>query len=1299
MKCEIPEYFAQGRFEVQRVLGKGGMGVVYEVLDRDRNMRVALKTLRRFDFKTIQYFKGEFRSLHDLVHPNLCSLMELIEDEGIWLLTMELVDGRSFLSHVSASGPLTGGPASRAGLAVPGHLTPVKNATSDADVTTTNQTEPTRPRLFDEARLRSSLAGLFQGLFALHNAGKVHRDIKPSNVLVSDEGRVVLLDFGLTTDVTMTRRSEQKHIVGTVEYMSPEQASSKKVGPAADWYSVGVMLYEALTSKLPFSGPPIRVLLAKQKTDPPRPSELVPDLPHDLDVLCSALLRRDPESRPTVEEIADILQLDDRARVPTRHINFHTIGSEIIFVGREAELKTLHAAYRRMLAGSFESVVIEGVSGVGKSALAHQFISALSRDKPPLVLRGRCYERETAPFKAFDGIIDDIVRCLRKHSCQSFPELQDFDSQFLLRLFPSLNRIAIFSRRSPPENIAQNPKEFQNWAFDAFKQLLFILSSKLSIIVMIDDVQWIDEDSIQLLQHLTNGIDVPKLMLLVTARYSSEKMASVLDWNSVLSPTHERIHLRLLDENESLEMVRLVLEKENLATHIEAEQIASESAGHPLYIAELIQHIATGAEDWRSLRLDDVIWNRVRTLPGSTRRLLETICVLGTPFKKDNLQNLTFLTSEDFYNGMRELIASNLIRSEGPSQTHRVETYHDKVREAVLERLGPARLTKAHLNIGLFLLTVQTDDEYQDNVFDVVRHLEAGKDLITASSEKRLLAELYFRAGMRAHKSAAFASSLSFLKKSMALFPKEGWNSHYRTMLNLHSVAAEAAYIEGDFSLTKELVRIAVREAKSDLDRIPIWKTYVLSLVAEGNPLAGIDETVNILKRFGFRLPHRPSRFYVFCQTIALRMQLIGKTSEQLINLTHSTDPYTTAVRGLLGTISGVANLYLPDLWAVMTIKLIQLSLNFGVDHLSAIPFSSWGMFNCGFLKNYKEGYKYGTVALRIMDRFQDKTQDAMTIHLYAVFIQHWREHLRQTLPLLQESHKLARSSGDTFNLVYTGTHFCYYCFHAGKNLSELADECSLYANLIEQKKQKIASVKHLVLHQTILNLIGRTDNHHTIPNTPYSEIPNCDLPDDHSEDVSLVDYFQCVIILNIYFGNYFEAHVVAQKAKKQRATGTYFDSVLPFYDSLACLKLIGKVDARLEKSLIRLALDNQKQYKITMKNCPANHTHKYQLIEALYASFRGKHQTAEELFEQAIERANENQFVNDASLALELATEHYQRTARKDKFQIYAQRTICSYEKWGAGSKAQQVARRFNLQTASDSLGSSPTRQDDVGT
>src|SRR3569623_246110 len=366
------------------------MGDVFEAFDRDRGEVVALKTLTRADADTFARFKREFRALQSMVHPNLVSIGELICAEDLWFFSMELVDGRHFQEHVRG----------------------------------------------DVHGLRAALRQLVVGVHALHEGGLVHRDIKPSNVMITRDGRLVILVFGLETHVDPKRLSYAQGLVGMVEYMAPEQATGRQVGEAADWYSVGVMLYEALTGTMPHHGHALQIMVAKQPVEPPPPHELKPEVPRDLSELCSELLAIEPGSRPTATGIARRLGIDLVAAARTSAPLVTPV-----FVGRERELAELAQSAEAARTQPRVHAVV-GESGIGKSELVARAVRDLVASDPSvIVFTGRCYERENVPYKAFAGIADGIAQHLAARPTAEVAPLLPPRPTLLVRLFPSFQRI------------------------------------------------------------------------------------------------------------------------------------------------------------------------------------------------------------------------------------------------------------------------------------------------------------------------------------------------------------------------------------------------------------------------------------------------------------------------------------------------------------------------------------------------------------------------------------------------------------------------------------------------------------------------------------------------------------------------------------------------------------------------------------------------------------------------------------------------------------------------------------------
>ena len=300
-----------GDYQILSELGRGGMGIVYQAYDRKRQEMVALKTLHRMEPSAVYRLKQEFRALADVRHPNLVGLYEMISTAQQCVIAMELIDGDHFLAWIRSG---AGAASHQAVESV--EFTQLNLSCEDAPITRESGATFTHLSPIQYDRLRAAFLQLAQGISALHSLGKLHRDIKPSNVMVTREGRVVLLDFGLAAELNWegVHQSTEQHVTGTVAYMAPEQAASREQSAASDWYSVGVMLYEALTGQLPFTGSPIQVIIDKQQREPSVPADAVPGIPMDLNNLCVALLRKSPEA-PFRRHLRSLPEPDGRVQL------------------------------------------------------------------------------------------------------------------------------------------------------------------------------------------------------------------------------------------------------------------------------------------------------------------------------------------------------------------------------------------------------------------------------------------------------------------------------------------------------------------------------------------------------------------------------------------------------------------------------------------------------------------------------------------------------------------------------------------------------------------------------------------------------------------------------------------------------------------------------------------------------------------------------------------------------------------------------------------------------------------------
>lgn len=650
------------RFRILETLGKGGMGVIYRVRDEEMQRDVALKTLRRVSPDDLYRLKEEFRALSGIAHPNLVELHELFVEDDHGFFTMEVVEGVGLLDWLWAND--LGGP----GLSEGGF-----------------------------ARLKSVLPQLVAGLQAVHDSGRVHRDVKPSNVMVNWQGGVVLLDFGLT--VALGREPSQEpggfRTSGTRVYMSPEQAMGRAPGPASDWYSLGVVLYEALTGRLPFPVDRDEALALQRegRFDPPR--ALHPATPPALDALVCALLSPSPAARPLGGEI--LQRLGDTPGAPVAAALSPTAPSSR-FVGRAAELDALRGALRAAADG-LALATVWGRSGIGKSELLRHFVAGLEADARTLVLCGRCRPQEWVPFKAFDGVVDALRRALVRD-----PALrQGLDGSAegpLARLFPVLAGVHPAPEAEPLDESPVDPRALRDKGFDALRGLLQRLAAQRTLVLWIDDVHWADADSVALARALLGGPDAPSLLLLAT--WQSElgddapMVAALRALAATLPPTRAvDLPLQPLDPVETRALAEALL---GPGDPVRAETLAAESAGSPFFVVELARwtraSTAPSPPDPGQL-----LAQRFASFSEPERRLLTLAALAGRPLDQELLLQAAGLGAT----GRREvsrLVAAQVLRMGRVDGIASVEPRHDRFRAAVLAETSADVLREGHRSLA-----------------------------------------------------------------------------------------------------------------------------------------------------------------------------------------------------------------------------------------------------------------------------------------------------------------------------------------------------------------------------------------------------------------------------------------------------------------------------------------------------------------------------------------------------------------------------------------------------------------------
>ena len=639
------------RYQIVGELGRGGMGVVYLGRDLWREMSVAIKHCGRADAHAMLWFKREFRVVASLRHPNLVELFELVAHDRSYYFTMEHVDGvdpRRWTQLAAAEAPEH----------ETSTLAPLRPPPSP-------RTGPVLRHAIDFSRVRGVLAQLAEGLAFLHARGVIHRDVKPSNVLVAN-GTVKLLDFGLALDRQRIQgeRAREDRLVGTPAYMAPEYLGQQVVSPAMDIYSLGIVAYELVTGRSATHG---------IATD-------WPDVPADLEQLIVRMIDSAPANRPTALEVATLLVGSMSQPPPIRRVER--------FVGRPAEIERI----TRIVADPTPCarvVVVRGPSGVGKTALVDEAIgrARLAGVLPELGWRGRCHERELVPYRAFDFIIDDLAAELIRA-----PELAATieHAGALGRGFPSLAPALGAAVQAEPADDLRVERER---ALVAMTQLFDLAIDEQSAVVTIDDLQWADEDSIELLAFIVARASRPLTILATWTddEGAPERIAAITEH---LGDSVDVISLAPLGNLEVAEIVAAAAP----AAPIEDVRAAIAIADGSPYLAELI---ARELADTGAVARAGAEARLLARLSSAEREIAElaAITIGGTTFEQ--LRALTELPSVQLTSALRSLQDARVLKLSPSASGEPLYTwYHQRLRDAAHDAIAAGTRRALHLRVA-----------------------------------------------------------------------------------------------------------------------------------------------------------------------------------------------------------------------------------------------------------------------------------------------------------------------------------------------------------------------------------------------------------------------------------------------------------------------------------------------------------------------------------------------------------------------------------------------------------------------
>ncbi|MGB7709238.1 MAG: serine/threonine protein kinase, partial [Microcoleus sp.] len=413
---------------------------------------------------------------------------------------------------------------------------------------------------------------------------------------------------------------------------------------------------------------------------------------------------------------------------------------------------------------------------------------------------------------------------------------------------------------------------------------------------------------------------------------------------------------------------------------------------------------------------------------------------------------------------------------------------HDRVQQAAYSLIPESQKQSTHLEIGRLLLRNTPEAERENKIFDIVNQLNIGKELMTYRTERDELAQLNLIAGRKAKASTAYAAAQKYLTVGLELIAADSWESQYGLTLALYEEAAEAAYLNGHFDEMDKLVDIVLQKAKSLLEKVKVYSVKIQGTVAQGNLKKAIKIGLKVSELLGVILPEEPSQLDVQRGLEETASLLEGQEIENLINLPEMTDPQKLAAINILTSITSAAFIAAPDVCWLVVLSKVNLSIKYGNATYSGYAYGAYGIFSRAALQNIESSYKLGKLALSLVERLNAKNVKAKVLLSFGGHLRHWKDHLRESIPVLIEGYQSGVETGDFQYAGYCAAYVCECSYLIGHELTGLEQQITIYSKAINQIGQEGPFNWTAIFWQVVLNLLGKAEDPIRLMGDAYNE-------------------------------------------------------------------------------------------------------------------------------------------------------------------------------------------------------------------
>jgi PAS domain S-box-containing protein len=1163
--------------------------------------------------------------------------------------------------------------------------------------------------------------GLTGALGQVHQRGLIHKDIKPINIFVDDTDNVRLTGFGIASRLPRERQplDSPEVINGTFAYMAPEQTGrmNRSIDARSDLYSLGVTLYELVTGGLPFtSSDPMELIHCHIARQPISPANRAPETPAALADIILKLLAKTAEERyqtaAGVEyDLTRCLQAWEAiGRIDSIPLGLKDASSQLLIpeklYGRESEIAQLLSTFDRVVDdGMARLVLVSGYSGIGKSSVVNELHKVLV---PPrgLFASGKFDQfKRDIPYatlaQAFRTLICQILSKSDAELAYWRDALRDAISrngQLIVNLIPELE--LIIGKQSSVTDLP--PQEAQVRFQTTFRRFLRVFAKpEHPLALFLDDLQWLDAATLQLLEHLITDPEVCNLMLVGAYRDNEVSPAHPLARTlTAIGDAGAKVHRVVLNPLTLLDVGHLVADSlrctQKLAEPL-AGLIYEKTGGNPFFAIQFFTMLAeeellefdakARTWTWDLARIKDkgftdnvvdLMANKLDRLPENTQNAMKLFACLGNSSEITTLTLIYGEPEEQLHEALWEGVRAGLIC--------RLKTayafVHDKVQESAYRLLPEEERAEVHLGIGRALVARTAAAEVEDEIFQIVNQFDRGVALISSYEERNRVAELNLMAGKRAKASAAYASALVYFAAGCALLAEDSWQRQYRVSFDLNLYLSECEFLTGELSAAESRLSMLVEQADNFVDYAAVTCVRLALFTNLDRSDRAVEVGLDCLREVGIDWPLHPTQDDVRHDFERMQQLLGDRSVEQLLDLPLMTNPEWNATMIVLSELLPPAGFVDGNLLNLVLLRMVNLSLEHGNSDASCFAYSCINMVLGYHFDDYQTGFRFGQlshdlVETRGLDRFKGRA-----ILCFGAMAVPWAKHLSTGRPHILRAFEAALESGDQPAATYSCNHLITNLLGCGAPLADVLQEITTRLDYVRQTK--FGLVVDMMTGQLALVRVLRG----LTPSFASFDAPEFDerhfelhLEGDPRLVVATCWYWIRKLQARFFAEDNAAAIEAASKAKQIMWSWPSFfeEAEYHFFGALALAAHCDSLPVQDRASTVEAIVAHQRKIKVWAEGCPENFGNRAALVAAELARLGGLELAAQRLYEDAIRLAREGGFIQNEAIAYELAARFYLSRGFETIAFTYLRNARSCYDRWGAVGKVRQLEQRYS--------------------